>query len=103
MRARLLSCALLFGTLAASAQTAAPPVRYQTVLDRLQAMSTVALPDWRYHDADIPHPEDPSLDDASWALVNLTAPNAAGWYRRWIEIPAAAGGKDIHGARVDLA
>ena len=65
-------------------------------------MSSVPLPEWRYHAADLPHPEDPSLDDANWTSVALTSANAPGWYRRSIEIPPAAGGRQIRGARVDL-
>src|SRR5260370_40120228 len=92
-----------------------PPSRYQNVLDRLQAMTSVPIRDWRFHAADLPHPEDPSLDDSSWQPVTLTggfgarqrpsggADTGPGWYRTRIEIPATAGGRDIRGARVRLA
>jgi alpha-mannosidase len=101
MRGFLFAGAIL-GAVAASAQIPPPASRYQTELNRLEAMSSVPLPEWRHHAADLPHPEDPSLDDANWTSVALTAANAPGWYRRSIEIPRAAGGKEIRGARVDL-
>lgn len=78
-------------------------------------MTTVTVNQWRYHTADFPHPEDPSVDDSNWPAasfgkVNMpaseTAPaseNGSGWYRTWIKIPATLGGKDIRGARVHLA
>jgi len=50
------------------------------------------------------------LDDADWTPAIIGGPsdnasasgNAPGWYRAWIEIPPAVGGKDIRGARVHL-
>src|SRR5882724_10668802 len=91
-----------------SPQPAKPPERYKTVLDRLDAMSTAPVNQWRYHTGDIPHPEDPSLDDSNWTAVTFGrgqsgSANTLGWYRTWIEIPSAVGGKDIRGARVHLA
>jgi alpha-mannosidase len=97
-----------------------PPSRYPNVLDRLQAMTSVPIRDWRFHAADLPHPEDPALDDSSWQPVTLAggfggfggrqrqrpsggSDTGPGWYRTRIEIPATAGGKDIRGARVRLA
>lgn len=89
--------------------------RYEKVVSRLDAMTTVPVNQWRYHVADIPHPEDSSLDDSNWQAASLgrvnmpaseTAPashNGSGWYRTWIEIPATVGGKDIRGARIQLA
>ncbi len=89
---------------------ARPPDRYLSVLGRLESMSAVPLSQWRYHPADLAHPEDPSLDDSNWKSLNLpeetgSAPasgSAPGWYRTWVEIPATVGGKDIHGSRVHL-
>src|SRR5262249_32222767 len=92
----------LLAAMSAFAQAPRPPDRYQTALDRLDAMASVGLPVWRYHDADLPHPEDPLLEDATWTAATLTAANAPGWYRRWIEIPPRAGGRETRGARVDL-
>jgi hypothetical protein len=96
-----------------------PPSPYQNVLDRLAAMTSVPIRDWRFHAADLPHPEDPSLDDSSWQPVTLAGgfggfggsprqrssggpATGPSWYRTQIEIPRTAGGKEIRGARVRL-
>ncbi len=94
-----------------SPRPGAPQGRYQNVLNRLESMTTLVLDQWRYHAADIPHPEDPSLDDSNWTQLTLGSPSGIrpgsagepGWYRAWIEIPSTVGGKDIRGARVHLA
>jgi len=91
-------------------QTTPKQDRYQSPLNRLESMISVPLMQWRYHAATFPHPEDPSVDDSSWAAVTFGgnasgAPGSAdelGWYRAQIEIPALAGGKDVRGARIHL-
>ncbi len=84
-----------------------PPNPYQPTLDRLDAMTSVRLTDWRQHAADLPHPEDPALDDSAWERAPLAGNQGAGndmhWYRSAIVIPTAAGGKDLRGTRVELA
>src|SRR5437879_539856 len=45
------------------AQTDKPPDPYKSILDRLEALQTVALPEWRYHE-DLAHHEDPTSNDA---------------------------------------
>jgi alpha-mannosidase len=83
-------------------------------LDRLGAMSAIPVAVWRAHAADLPHGEDPALDDSQWVAINLgggggpaqsqAVPGGGhAWYRALIEIPATAGGRDIRGARVRLA
>jgi alpha-mannosidase len=91
-----------------SAQPAKPPERYNVVLDRLNAMTNAPVNQWRYHTGDLPHPEDPSLDDSNWTAVTFGrgqsgSANTLGWYRTWLEIPTTVGGKDTRGARVRLA
>ena len=89
---------------------AAPPERYQSTLQRLESITSLPLAEWRYHAADVPHPEDPSLDDSNWTAVTLGGTAAArsgfqnepGWYRTAIELPPTVGGKEIRGARVHL-
>jgi len=92
--------------------TPAPPQeRYKNALNRLESMTSLPVDSWRYHTADIPHPEDPSLDDSNWTTITMEGAGGSrpastsepGWYRTWIEIPPTVGGKDIHGARVHLA
>lgn len=75
----------------------------QATLDRLQSLTAVPLPNWRFH-ADIPHPEDPSLDDSSWETVKVGDKWSTGSrvLRRWIEIPQMINGYAVQGARAKL-
>ena len=50
------------------AQNDKPTDPYKPILERLESLETMALPEWRYHD-DIAHPEDPGLNDANWPVV----------------------------------
>lgn len=89
----------------------APPAdSFKPVLDRLASLVSEDLPAWRVH-TDVPHPEDPSLDDSGWKTINANlsiddnAPNH--WkgvrvFRRWIEIPEKINGYSIRGARAKL-
>jgi alpha-mannosidase len=95
-------CGLL--TVGLAAQTRGMRVeKYPEALPRLEAMTTLPLAQWRSH-ADMPHGEDPALDDSAWPLATPGGRGgaAAAWYRTTVEIPAAAGGKDLHGARIRL-
>ncbi|HEX6907986.1 MAG TPA: alpha-mannosidase, partial [Terriglobales bacterium] len=88
----------------ASAQRASEPANpYQGTLDRLESLTKLPEAQWRFH-ADVPHPEDPALDDAGWATMKVgdTWTNGARVLRRWIEIPAKINGYDLRGARVKL-
>ena len=76
---------------------------YKQTLDRLQSLTTLLLPDWRFH-ADVPHPEDPSFDDSTWETVRVgdkwsTGPRVL---RRWIEVPEKINGYATQGARANL-
>jgi alpha-mannosidase len=76
---------------------------YRLVLDRLESLTTVTLPDWRFH-ADLPHPEDPGLNDSDWAAVKTDELWSSGSrvLRRWIEIPEKVHGYSTLGAKVKL-
>jgi len=76
---------------------------YQPTLDRLESLTTLLLSEWRFH-ADVPHPEDSSLDDASWETVRVGEKWATGSrvLRRWIEIPEKINGYAVLGARAKL-
>ncbi len=76
---------------------------YQATLDRLQSLSALPLPEWRFH-ADVPHPEDPSLDDSGWETVKVGDKWSTGSrvLRRWIEIPQKINGYVVQGARAKL-
>jgi alpha-mannosidase len=87
--------------------------RYPSEIARLEAMTVLQISTWRYHDANIAHGEDPSLDDSAWQTTTLTyterhvsnpgpGPDKA-WYRTTFEVPSTLGGKDISGARLKLA
>ncbi|HMJ21939.1 MAG TPA: hypothetical protein VK513_08515, partial [Terriglobales bacterium] len=76
---------------------------YQPVLDRLESLTTVTVPDWRFH-WDLPHPEDPALNDSDWATVKTDELWSSGSrvLRRWIEIPGKVHGYSTLGAKVKL-
>ncbi|MGC2247783.1 MAG: alpha-mannosidase, partial [Terriglobales bacterium] len=98
-----LYCSLVLPVFPQTAQSSAPVDPYKPALDRLQSLVTVALPDWRFH-GDLPHPEDPGLNDADWPMVKVheeweTGPRVL---RRWIEIPEKINGYSTAGARLDL-
>jgi alpha-mannosidase len=85
------------------AQTKEPPDPYKPILDRLESLQTVSLPEWRYHE-DLAHPEDPSLNDADWPVVKTREEwkTGARVLRRLIEIPEKLNGYAVRGARVKL-
>ncbi|HEX4785676.1 MAG TPA: alpha-mannosidase [Candidatus Sulfotelmatobacter sp.] len=87
---------------------------YKAVLGRLDSLTRRAEPDWRWH-ADIPHPEDPAVDDSNWgsiAVRNASGPNSNNetgehWtgtrvLRRWIQMPDKINGYATQGSRVSL-
>src|SRR5882762_10055179 len=79
------------------------PEAYKTALSRLEELTVYPETEWRYH-SDLPHPEDPSLDDSGWEQMKAKESwkNGARVLRRWIEIPPSIHGYDIRGARVEL-
>jgi len=102
----LLVAALLAIFLPASvcfAQTDKPPDPYKPILDRLESLQTVSLPEWRYHE-DLAHPEDASLNDADWPVVKTREEwkTGARVLRRQIEIPEKLNGYAVRGSRVKL-
>ncbi len=85
------------------AQTDKPPDPYKPILDRLESLQTVALPEWRYRE-DLAHPEDPSLNDADWPVVKTGEEwkTGARVLRHVIEIPEKLNGYAVRGTRVKL-
>jgi alpha-mannosidase len=75
----------------------------QTVLARLDSLVNAPLDEWRFH-ADIPHPEDASLDDSSWPRLKIAEKWTDGprVLRRWIEVPSALNGYNLQGAQIRL-
>ena len=78
---------------------------FRTALERLEAMVSLPLPDWRAHADNLPHPEDPRLDDSDWKAVKLQerVNERPLWFRRVVVIPKSMGGYDIEGKRVMLS
>jgi alpha-mannosidase len=83
---------------------------YKPVLDRLAGVVTEPIQDWHLH-TDIPHPEDPSLNDSDWVTISpsaSTSDNAPNHWRgprvlrRWIEVPETIHGYSTRNARVKL-
>jgi len=76
---------------------------YEATLDRLQSLTAAPLPEWRFH-ADVPHPEDPSLDDSGWETLKVGDKWSTGSrvLRRWIEIPQKISGYAVQGAGAKL-
>ena len=100
----LFACAFLIfaGKTPAREQTATNP--YQTLLDRLESCVLAPLEDWKYH-ADIPHPEEATVDDHDWQILKTgeewnTGPRVL---RKLVELPEVLNGYALQGARVRLA
>ncbi len=98
-----LCCCLILPGFTQETQPKPPADPYKPTLDRLQSLTAIELPEWRFH-ADLPHPEDPNLNDADWPTVKVheeweTGPRVL---RRWIEIPDKINGYSIRGSRVAL-
>jgi len=90
------------------------PDPYRATFDRLNSLTHQAESEWRFHD-DIPHPEDPGVNDSDWgvwSVKNLSGPggqhaNEEHWtgtrvFRRSIQIPEKINGYTTQGARVWL-
>src|ERR1035441_10410429 len=98
-----LYCCFVLPVFAQQTQSNPSADPYKTTLDHLQSLVTLSLPEWRSH-ADVPHPENASLNDAGWQTIKVheeweTGPRVV---RRWIEIPDKINGYSTQGARVDL-
>jgi hypothetical protein len=59
----LIAITLIPGTIIA--QDSAKADRYKKILDHLQSLVSQGETQWRVHD-DVPHPEDPGLNDSDW-------------------------------------
>jgi alpha-mannosidase len=103
---------LLFAAPGFCQNTAAEP--YKATLDRLNSLTHQSESEWRFHD-DIPHPEEPGLNDSEWGTLtvkNVSGPGGqhaseAHWtgtrvFRRSIQIPEKINGYATQGARVWL-
>jgi alpha-mannosidase len=89
---------------------------YRSALERLEAMTGIAVTGWTWSPDNLPHPEDPTLNDSSWHQYRGPQPGSnfyrsrrltvvssgATWFRKWIEIPQSMGGYNIQGLPVWL-
>ncbi len=109
----LLGLILLFAAFASS-QTPAAPDPDKATLDRLEMLTRQGETEWRFH-ADVPHPEDPGLNDSDWGTLTVKNvsgpggghPNEEHWtgtrvFRRWIQIPEKINGYATQGSRVSI-
>jgi len=105
---------LLLHTAGALSQTSGAPDPYKPTLDRLEALTRQDQTEWRFH-TDVPHPEDPGLNDSDWGLItvkNVSGPsgrnaNEEHWtgtrvFRRWIQIPEKVKGYFTRGSQVSI-
>ncbi len=112
--APFLLCLILLFAAFASSQTSAVPDPYKVTLDRLEMLTRQREAEWRFH-ADVPHPEDPGLNDSDWGTLtvkNVSGPggghaNEEDWtgtrvFRRWITIPEKINGYATQGSRVSI-
>jgi alpha-mannosidase len=110
----LLFCLCTCRALSQDRSSPAPPRTnpYEATIDRLNSLTHVWLEDWKMH-SDVPHPEDPQLDDSGWQAITVhktvgdqrTDPpqwNELRVLRRWITVPDQVQGYSVAGARVRL-
>jgi alpha-mannosidase len=110
----LFSFFLIVASSAVVAQNPANSDPYKLTLDHLQSLLQQAETEWRNH-SDVPHPEDPALDDSSWATVTVRNVSETGgghpeephWngvkvFRRWVQIPEKINGYAVQGSRALL-
>ncbi|HEX5283664.1 MAG TPA: glycoside hydrolase family 38 C-terminal domain-containing protein [Bryocella sp.] len=90
------------GTAQAGQAIATFPSTAQATLNRLSGLDHLPSGTWRYHTADMPHGEDPNLDDSAWPVAesNRDLGTQAIWFRRWIDIPKSMDGYDLTGAAI---
>src|SRR5262252_347809 len=90
------------------------PDSTKAILDRLDSLTRRPESEWRFH-TDIPHPEDPGLNDSDWGVFtvkNISGPggehaNEEHWtetrvFRRWVQVPEKINGYATQGSRVWL-
>ena len=98
----------------ALSQTSGARDLYKPTLDRLEALTRQGEAEWRFH-TDVPHPEDPALNDSAWGLItvkNVSGPGGRNkgeehWtgtrvFRRWIQIPEKINGYATQGSQVSI-
>src|SRR5271157_1656615 len=94
---------LLIASCASPQTPSAPPDPYKPILDRLQSITVIPLPNWQAHAADLAHGEDPALSASGWQQVQLKEDwQGSRWLRQTFEAPAQLNGYNLQGARIAL-
>jgi alpha-mannosidase len=96
-------CGILLCASFCAGQTKETADPYKPVLDRLESLTVLDEPEWKYHE-DVAHPEDASVSDTDWAVVKEKEHWKTGSrvLRRWIEIPEKINGYSTAGAKVNM-
>src|SRR5271169_5168980 len=77
----------------------APADPYKPVLDCLQSITSIPLPAWQEHAADLQHGEDPALSTSDWQQVKVKEDwHGSRWLRQTLEVPAQLNGYSLQGA-----
>ena len=94
---------LLFAICSFAQITSTTPDPYKPVLDRLQSITVIPMPDWQAHAADLAHGEDPTLSTSDWQPVKLKQDwQGSHWLRQTFEVPAQLNGYSLQGVRIAL-
>jgi len=74
------------------------------VVERLGRLRSLEAGSWKHRDGDLPHGEEPNLDDSSWQATDRLNKASKGviWFRRWFEMPKDLDGYDLAGTRIWL-
>jgi len=105
---------LVLQTILAVSQDSGVPDPYKPILDHLDALTRHNEAEWRFH-ADVPHPEEPGLNDSDWGLItvkNVSGPGGRNAneehrtgtrvFRRWIQIPEQINGYATRGSQISI-
>ncbi len=100
------NCYCLFLLLISSfapGQAPTAPDPYKPVLDRLQSITTIPLPSWQTHAADLAHGEDPALNASDWRPVKVREDwQGSRWLRQTFEVPGQLNGYSLQDATISL-
>ena len=91
--------ALLLLLQTAAAQAPTPSPRQQT-FERLQSVTQLAIPEWRFDEGDPLYAESTSFDDSGWKTYKIGEEWTSGpaWFRGRVRIPEAFTGYAIQGS-----
>lgn len=84
-------------------QSLAVPDNYRPILDRLQSITTIPLPSWYVHDADLSHGENPAQDFSEWKQIKINeAWKGSRWLVHQFAVPEEVAGYSVQGSAVVL-